>query len=442
MIDRWSLRYWGLRYYIKFWDWIYHRQIVVRGTEHIPVGKPVIYAPNHQNALSDALAVVCHVPHQPVWLARADIFKSPLTRPLLKFLKIIPVFRIRDGKENLSGNDETFSTSVEVLKSNHALALFPEASHSGKRSMLTHKKAIPRIVFMAEERSDFTLDIHIVPVGIFYDQYANFGRRLMVSFGKPLKALDYKEKYLGNPHGAMMSLKDDLFRAMLPLVLHFESRDHYEGFEAIREVAGKRFLFLSGLTDTMPNRLLTDQHLVEKIHDLENRNPEAAAELADKALALVTRLKSLGLRNWLVDPAQEKILSIAGSALLLLISFPLFLYGFLFNVIPFAGLDLLVKRKVKDPVWISTFTFSTGLVVFPLFYLAETILISPLLPGWIAGMLFLISLPFAGKFAFSWMIRFLKTRGKWRWLLIKRHHKELYQELTGKKEEILTALIG
>lgn len=442
MKGRWSLRYWGFKQYVVFWNWIYHRKIVVQGVEHIPAGKPVIYAPNHQNALSDALAVVCHVPHQPVWLARADIFKSPLTRPLLKLFKIIPVYRIRDGRESLGANDETFSTSVEVLKNNHALALFPEAAHSGKRSMLAHKKAIPRIVFLAEESCDFKMDIHIVPVGIFYDQYTNFGRRLMVSFGKPLKALDYRDKYLENPHNAIMSMKEDLFQAMLPLVLHYKTRDNYPGFEAIREIAGREYLFKKNLPDTMPNRLSTDQLLLEKLHELENQDPQAAEILASKALDLVNRLKSLGLRNWLITTKEGNFISVVESSLLLLLSFPLFLFGFIFNVIPFAGIDRLVRKKAKDPVWISTFTFTLGMFIFPLFYLAETFLMAPLLPGWIPKLLFLITLPLAGKFAFSWIITFLKTRGRWRWIRIKKQNPDLYREISREKAEILTAVTG
>ena len=80
--------------------------------------------------------------------------------------------------------------------------------------------------------------------------------------------------------------------------------------------------------------------------------------------------------------------------------------------------------------------------IFPLFYLAETFLMAPLLPGWIPKLLFLITLPLAGKFAFSWIITFLKTRGRWRWIRIKKQNPDLYREISREKAEILTAVTG
>src|SRR5690606_10332368 len=132
---------------------------------------------------------------QPVWLARADIFKNKTAAAILKFLKIMPVYRMRDGKENLAKNDETFLSSIRVLENNFALGLFPEAAHSGKRQMLVHKKAVPRIVFMAEEKSKNNLDIQIIPTGIYYSHYWKFNRNLIVNFGKPIRVNEFLDEF-------------------------------------------------------------------------------------------------------------------------------------------------------------------------------------------------------------------------------------------------------
>jgi len=169
--EKWSFGYWVLKKYIQFADWLIYNKVIVTGLEKIPKNKPIIFAPNHQNALSDPMAILLNTRFQPVWLARADIFKNKTAAAILKFLKIMPVYRMRDGKENLTKNDETFSDSVKVLENNFALGLFPEAAHSGKRQMLTHKKAVSRIVFMAIEKAQNNIDIQIVPTGIYYSSY-------------------------------------------------------------------------------------------------------------------------------------------------------------------------------------------------------------------------------------------------------------------------------
>jgi 1-acyl-sn-glycerol-3-phosphate acyltransferase len=156
---QWSRGYENLRTYVRFAFWLTHRRIVVTGLENIPKDKPVIFAANHQNALMDPLALVCTNPLQTLWLTRADIFKTKAVADFLKLLKMIPIYRIRDGKDNLSNNEEIFNQVTLTLESKQSVALFPEAAHSGKRQMLSHKKAIPRIAFEAEEKNNFQLDL-------------------------------------------------------------------------------------------------------------------------------------------------------------------------------------------------------------------------------------------------------------------------------------------
>lgn len=442
MLEKWSLGYELLRLYVKLGYWIFHREIVITGKENIPAGKPVIFAPNHPNALNDDLSVSIAIPHQTVWLGRASLFKSAWARPFLRFLKIVPVFRIRDGKESLKGNEESFAIAVKILQHNRALGLYPEAAHSLDRQMVPHKKGIPRIVFLAGDMTHDTLDIQIVPVGLYYDQLQNFGRRLLVSFGKPLSARDYYPLYRQNPHQATLRLRDDLYRAILPLILNYNNTTcHFEGFEAVRRITAPSVARQKGLPVNLPGIVAAGRLIVAHLDTLEEKDPEEASLLATKALSLTGDLKSRKLRSWLVDPSEEKITTLLLHSLGLLITLPLCLYGGVFNIIPFAGLGAVVRKKASDPIWISTFTFGLGIVIFPLFYLLELLLLSPLLPSWPLKLLFLASLPLTGKIAFAWTIRGLKTVGRWRWLRIKRHHPDLYASFHARKNEIIRKVL-
>jgi len=82
-----NLFYELLRKSVKFAYQKFFRQIEIRGAENIPSGEPVIFAPNHQNALMDAL-VVLFVINKPVFfLARADIFKKSFVANNLRAIK-------------------------------------------------------------------------------------------------------------------------------------------------------------------------------------------------------------------------------------------------------------------------------------------------------------------------------------------------------------------
>ena len=109
-IDRVSLRYRTLKFYAIFVHWIFYRKIEVKFIDRIPKDRPVLLAPNHQNALMDAMAPLLTARRDPVFLARADIFKNNFVAGILRLMKILPVYRIRDGAGELGKNEAVFQT--------------------------------------------------------------------------------------------------------------------------------------------------------------------------------------------------------------------------------------------------------------------------------------------------------------------------------------------
>ncbi len=439
--ENWSAGYWLLKKYIIFADRLVHKKIIVTGKDKIPANKPIVFAPNHQNALSDPLAILLNTRFQPVWLARADIFgKSKVIDTILKFLKIMPVYRLRDGKENLEKNEKTFADSIKVLENNFALALFPEAAHSFKRQMLTHKKAVPRIAFMAEEKTGFKLDIQIIPTGIYYSHYWKFDRTLIVNFGDPIAVSDYAEAYQKNRNDAVNSLKTRIYKEALPLTININSKTHYDEFELIRRFYGKHFLNRQNLKYSSLSLFKSDQKLVNELDNLELSKPDEAAKLAGIAKDYSETLKELKLKNRLITNNKNHFSKILANLLLLTAGLPLFIYGFIFNAIPFFIIDTTVRKKVKDKSFWSTFFFAPGLILFPVFYLLQLFAFSWLIPGLWLKLLFLISLPFTGKIAFRWYILLRKTIGRYRCLNLKLNQKNLYRDIISKKEELFNSL--
>ncbi len=95
---------------------LFYKKIYVYGKKNIPSGHPVIFAPNHQNAVMDPLAILFTQKNYIVFLARSDVFNGKFLIRLLTFLKILPIYRQRDGIENLAKNEEIFDITVRILK--------------------------------------------------------------------------------------------------------------------------------------------------------------------------------------------------------------------------------------------------------------------------------------------------------------------------------------
>lgn len=438
--EKWSLGYWVLKQIVRFAEFIIYKKIVINGKEKIPKNKPILFAPNHQNALSDPMAVLLYTSYQPVWLARADIFKNKTAARILRFLKIMPVYRIRDGKDQLANNDQTFENSIRVLKSNGALALFPEAAHSGKRQMLMHKKAVPRIVFMAEEKARENIDIQIIPTGIYYSSYWKFNRSVVVNFGDPVPVNNYLETYKENPNAATLALRDKLYETIDAQTINIRSKKHYNDFELIREFYGKTYLERQQQKYSLTNLFRSDQKLTRRLDELEQQNPEVVESMTVLANKYQQALKKHRLRNWLFVNNKNNFLKLAGNKLLLLVGLPFFVYGFVFNAIPFFTIDTIVRKKIKDFAFWSTFSLVLGIILFPIVYLLELWAVSALLPGVWLKLLFVFTLPFAGKLAFGWYILLLKTWGRGKLFLMKTFSKKTHTSISGLKNELFAEL--
>jgi len=432
--EKWSWGYWLLKKYVQFADWLIYNRVIVNGLENIPNNKPIIFSPNHQNALSDPMAILLNTKFQPVWLARADIFKNKTAATILRFLKIMPVYRMRDGKENLAKNDETFLSSVRVLENNFALGLFPEAAHSGKRQMLVHKKAVPRIVFMAEEKAQQNLDIQIIPTGIFYSSYWKFNRNLVVNFGKPIQANEYLDEYKQSESAASLSLRQRIIDEMQSVVLDIKSTRYYNDFETIRELYGKHYLKRQNQKFSVLNLFMSDKKLVQKLDALELKNPDATEKLVQSANEYHLKIKKLKIRSWLLEKSYRNLATIGLNNLILILGFPVFLFGFIFNAIPFFTIDIITRKKIKDIAFWSTFFLSLGIILFPIFYLLEFFAVSWLIQGVWLKVAFVAALPFTGKFAFWYYILFRKTVGRGRLLNLNLFHRKEYYNLFKEKD--------
>lgn len=92
----------------------------VRGRQHIPRRGGVVVACNHISFWDPAL-LGASVPRELYFLAREELFRTPVLGPLIRSVNAIP---IRRGVADLSG----LSRAMDRLKDGAALLMFPEGS--------------------------------------------------------------------------------------------------------------------------------------------------------------------------------------------------------------------------------------------------------------------------------------------------------------------------
>jgi len=412
-----------------FHNTFFYKKIIIKGKENVPKNSPVIFAPNHQNALMDPLAILFTSGKTIMFLARADIFKKKFVASILRGLNILPVYRLRDGSENLYKNDSTFDQSISVLESNKALALFPEAKHNDKRSLLSLKKGLSRIAFMAEEKHDFNLDLQIVPVGIYYSNYTNFRTILQVNYGKAVTIKEYKEQYKENPQKAFSLHRDSLTEDIKPLMIDIQNLDYYEMYESIRITYNHNMVENLNLNRIKQHdRFLADQKIIEVLDKYAENHKREINELDNKVRKYSEALKKHKLRDWVLRKNKYSLFSFIIIYLEYLILLPLHIYGVIFNYLPYKIPQWIVESKIKDRQFHSSLKYGMALLMFPIYHWIFFFVFYAIFPDpWWLKWIFLVSQTIMGLFSFTYMISQRKTNARLRYT----------QKVNAKNSEIL-----
>ena len=294
---------------------IFYRKIFINFRERIPKNDHVIFAPNHQNALLDALALLCNIDRQLVFLARSDIFKKKKIAGILYFLKILPVFRKRDGLRSVKNNMETFDKTAEVIQAKNGLVILPEGDFVRKHQLRPLKKGFARIAFQAGEANDFGLDIKIVPVGLHYSSFSELRCDLIINFGHPVAVSKYYDLYKSAPAVAINKLTNALKDALRQVMLELPDQD-YEMFYDLIQISRAR---LDQLKIKPANDLKTEQETTSKLIRLQANDPAGYTLLKNAFQKFCNQLNltSVNKETFIKSKAEPLILSLKSLGLLL-----------------------------------------------------------------------------------------------------------------------------
>ena len=341
-----------------------------------------------------------------------------------------PDIYLTAGYTNLKNNDETFLKTIEVLKNKNGLVILPEGNHEGFRRLRMLKKGICRIAFQAAEGTDYTLDIKIIPVGIEFSHYTRFRQVLTVVYGKPIEVSSFYGLYKENPNRAIIELKNILSDQMKENMVHIDSEEDYEAIDELRGIINGKYS-----DDIKLPKLFRDRILLNKLNRLSKSDAPTYRKLCDLSLGIKRLAAKLRIDYRFLQKAKNSLSWLTAGIIFLILSFPLFLYGLLFNQI-FIEIPKLPLKNIPDRQFHSTIKYAISLILafvfIPLYAILSFVFISP---WWIALAVF-ISIPFSGFFAWNYGLLFNRIIGGFRirkyisdknpeYLLLKKDHTEL-----------------
>lgn len=171
-----------IKYWVRLSILFFCRRVTIHNKKALQLKGPMIIACNHPNSFLDALVLGAYMKEPVYFITRGDIFKKKIIRKILGTLKMIPIFRIRDGKDKLSLNQQTFNATQEVLKKNGIVLIFVEGFCEYQTELqLPLKKGAPRILSACWKQN---VDVKVLPVWLRYDSFTDYGKILDINLGE------------------------------------------------------------------------------------------------------------------------------------------------------------------------------------------------------------------------------------------------------------------
>ena len=164
-----------LKLFIRAALWLFCAEINTKNKYLLNTKGPLLIIANHPNSFLDAIIIGTRYNRTIHFLARGDVFTKKLHRFLLSLLNMIPVYRLREGKEFLHLNEYAFVESARLLKNNAAVLIFIEGTCLNTNALQPFKKGTARILQACHTENLFP-QIHLA--GIAYNNFKGIGKRV------------------------------------------------------------------------------------------------------------------------------------------------------------------------------------------------------------------------------------------------------------------------
>jgi 1-acyl-sn-glycerol-3-phosphate acyltransferase len=416
----------------KYVTWCFHLfyRTEVNGLEKIPANTPLIFIANHQNALMDALAILCTCKKNPYFLARSDVFNNPFVARILYFFKMIPVFRFRDGYDQLKKNEAIFEKSCQVLANGEALVIMPEGNHDPRKRLRAFKKGLAKIAFSIYE-TGYQGDAFIIPVGLEYASHHSPFSNLLIQYGDPVPIQNYLEEHRSEPVKTERLLLTKSHERLKSLVIHIEDEEVYKDY--IRWIYWHQIMHTFEIMPLSQKKQFDIQkNLIEEIDQFRLKQPLQYQKCILQQIATEGYLLQKGCAGNAFIFSGYKLKSCLLAIAPLIILFPIFLYGWLLWIIPF-GFGQLLARRMKDKQFTSSMAFVAELTFFAIQSSILTVVLIAGMKSIFPGILFLFSLYPAKKIRTVYHYLFEKVKKCFKMRLILHFSPETYRRINEMK---------
>ncbi|SNC76821.1 1-acyl-sn-glycerol-3-phosphate acyltransferases [Hymenobacter gelipurpurascens] len=429
---------------------VFFRQLEVRHPERLRMKGPLLIASNHPNTLMDPLVAAINRKQPVAFLAKSTFFKNPILRAIMESGNSIPIYRRQDldtGAETLTPaqleaqNEKAFGRCYDYFDKGGTIMIFPEGTSVAERRLRPLKTGAARIALGAEARHNFTLGVHILPMGINYFDPQRFRSDVFVNLAEPILVAEYADQYRQDPDAAADALTEEIRRRMEACLVITRTDEEDELITQVERTFGQHLI--QDNEETLYDNFQLSRTLLKAVRFFEAHDAGGLGEAQEKIRTYHQELQRLRLTDDALEArSNEGSRTSRGisSAARLLLGAPLYLYGAINNYLPYIIPSIIAKRATQDAVFVAPIMLVTGMITFTVAYAAQTALVHHFTQDWRWTLLYFISLPLSGFYALSYWGNLAGRLRRLRALRLFRHERPLMENLLRQRQELLILL--
>ena len=330
----------------------FFRRISFVGAPAVESG-PVIVVANHPNFMLDTLLVASAYQRPLSFIAKATLFEVPVLGAVLRGIGSVPIHRRQDGG-NQQQNEISFAAVVDALVAGGAIAIFPEGVSLGERSLAPVRTGAARMALQAEAARSFSLGLRIQPVGLTYTDLKRFRGAVTISRGEPFTIADLRSDYERDASECVRRLTDRVEEAIRAVTVEIREAAHATLVEKVARV----FEVDASAIDDRERMQTIVRHVEANAGDVHGQSQELReridlyVDLADAALAHGSIATGFRVPQYLM-----------------VLVVPFVGIGYATHYPIYRLIGTLVERYADHPVYVASYKFAFGMVLFPLWYL-------------------------------------------------------------------------